>query len=251
MNVRIFTDGACSRNGKKGARASWAYWIPEHKHLSAADFVPENELQTNQRGELSAIFKSVECCKRSFDISQVDLIIYTDSMYSKNCLTTWLPNWIRKDWKNTQGCEVSHRDLIEQLATDLSKFKSYTINHIQAHTGKEDELSKHNEVVDQMATHVLNPDTEVKIVSNKEEFEDLPLKLMGPPMNEKSLIDWCRSNIHKLDEHAVNTALLNALCKTVKTKGFEIKKQKLHRSTMYRIVAKHLITEGTVIVKTE
>ena len=52
MNVRIFTDGACSRNGKKGARASWAYWMPEHKHLSAADFIPENELQTNQRGEL-------------------------------------------------------------------------------------------------------------------------------------------------------------------------------------------------------
>jgi ribonuclease HI len=186
MNVRIFTDGACSRNGKKGARGSWAYWIPEHKHLSAADFIPENELQTNQRGELTAIFKAVECCKKSFDISQVDLVIYTDSMYSKNCLTTWLPNWIRKDWKNTQGCEVSHRDLIEQLATDLSKFKSYTINHIQAHTGNDDELSKHNEVVDQMATGVLNPSTEVKIVSNKEEFEDLPLKLMGPPMNEKT-----------------------------------------------------------------
>ena len=74
---------------------------------------------------------------------------------------------------------------------------------------------------------------------------------MGPPMNEKSLIEWCRSHIDKLDEHAVNTALLNALCKTVKTKGFEIKKQKLHRSTMYRLISKHLITEGTVIVKTE
>ena len=39
MKIRVFTDGACSSNGKVGAKASYAFWIPEHKELSKAEFV--------------------------------------------------------------------------------------------------------------------------------------------------------------------------------------------------------------------
>lgn len=252
--VTVFTDGACSKNGKVGARASWSCWFPDHKHLSNADRVPDSELQTNQRGELMAITKAVEISLKSFPSGETDLHIYTDSMYSKNCLTTWLPKWIRNDWKNTQGQSVAHRDLIEQVSSNLSKFRTFTISYVEAHTGNDDKLSRNNAIADKMATDVLNPSDEsnVKIISsNKEEgLEGLPLALMGPPISETSLLTWIKSNLDKLDSSSLNSVLITALSKTLKKKGFEVTKQRLHRSTMYRLVTtNHLIVDNISITK--
>jgi ribonuclease HI len=256
MDVRVFTDGACSNNGKIGAKASWAFWFPEHPKLSKADRVHDEKMQTNQRGELTAISKAVETALVSFNPPETNLLIFTDSTYSKNCLTLWLPSWIRKDWKNTQGAAVAHRDLIEKTATSLSKFKSFSISHVKAHTGGEDDLSKNNAVVDKMATEVLvGPPSkeEVKVVSNTQQaFQDFPLALMGPPVSESALVQWSRENLDKLDPKFLATALLGALTKTLKEKGFGVQKQRLHRSNMYRLVSKnHLIAEKSVIIKEE
>jgi hypothetical protein len=106
-----------------------------------------------------------------------------------------------------------------------------------------------------MAVRVLDPTSteEVKVVSNTQvPIEGLPIWMMGPPVSEADLAKWCHANIDKLDKAAVTTALLQALTKTVKKQGFELVKQKLHRSTSYRLVsANHLITEGATIVKEE
>jgi ribonuclease HI len=256
MDIRVFTDGACSNNGKIGAKASWACWFPEHPKLSRAERVLDEEMQTNQRGELTAIAKAVEIALVSFPPADTNLLIFTDSMYSKNCLTLWLPSWIRKDWKNTQGMTVSHRDLIEKTATSLSKFKSFSISHVKAHTKTDDELSRNNAVADKMATDVLLGDAvsdEVKVVTNTQAaFEGFPLALMGPPMSETSLVQWCKANLDKLEPKFLSSALLSALTKTLKDKGFGVQKQRLHRSNMYRLVSKnHLIAEKAVIVKEE
>jgi ribonuclease HI len=255
MNVRVFTDGACSNNGKIGAKASWACWFPEHPKLSKADRVLDENMQTNQRGELTGISKAVEIALASFNPAETNLLIFTDSTYSKNCLTLWLPSWIRKDWKNTQGCPVAHRDLIEKTATSLSKFKSFTISYVKAHTGGEDDLSKNNGVADKMATDILlgTPAPEVKIVTNTQvAFEGFPLALMGPPVSENSLVQWSKANLDKIDPKFLAAALLSALTKTLKEKGFGVQKQRLHRSNMYRLVSKnHLIAEKSVIIKEE
>jgi hypothetical protein len=58
--------------------------------------------------------------------------------------------------------------------------------------------------------------------------------------------------LDKLDKATLDTALISALAKTLKKKGFELVKQKLHKTTEYRLVsANHLIAEGTTIVKEE
>ena len=254
MEVRVFTDGACSNNGKIGAKASWACWFPEHPNISKSGRVIEQ--QTNQRGELTAIQKAVEISLTSFDPAETNLLIFTDSMYSKNCLTQWLPNWIRKDWKNTQGAPVAHRDIIEKTATSLSKFRSFSISYVKAHTGSSDDLSRNNAVVDKMATDVLvgAPEKEeVKVLKNTQvALDGFPLTLMGPPLSEPSLVEWCKMNLDKLDQSSLTASLISALTKTVKKKGFDIQKQRLHRSNMFRLVSKnHLIAEKTVIIKEE
>jgi ribonuclease HI len=255
MKLRVFTDGACSKNGQAGASAAWACWFPENTLLSKSDHVPSDQLQTNQRAELLAISKAVQIVENEFDPVEIELQIYTDSVYCKNCLTAWLPGWIQKNWKNSQGAPVAHRDLIEDTSNRLSRFKSYIITYVPAHTGKDDDFSRNNDIVDKMAVKVLQPDLNDKevITSNKATvMADFPLQLMGPPVSEKEITEWCMKNIHKLDDSALKSALISALCKTAKKKGFEVVKQRLHRSTLYRLKTDNsLIREKPSIVKEE
>jgi ribonuclease HI len=254
MKVRVFTDGGCTNNGKKGARASYAFWLPEHTTLSNAQRVPDDQPQTNNRGELLAILEGIKCVQTNLAASEIDLQIYTDSQYSKNCLTTWIQGWIQRGWKTADGKDVSNRDLIEDASMRLTKFKSYMISYVAAHTGKDDDLSKNNHIVDRMASRILNPEEEVKIVTSNTQplFEGFPIDIMGPAVSERTIIEWCHSNLNKLDKAALDTALLSALTKTAKKNGFNLEKQKLHRTSMYRLISSnHLIAEETNILKEE
>lgn len=252
MKIKVFTDGACSKNGQEGAKASYAYYFPEYKELSKAERIPDTQPQTNQRGELAAIYEAVKTIQEKFPVEEVEVQIYTDSMYSKNCLTQWVAGWVQNNWRTSQGNPVVHRDIIEETTKLLPRFKSYTISYVAAHTGKDDELSKCNEIVDKMAVAVINPEVEnVKIIhTNREKpIEGFPVELMGPPVGGNIILNWCKNNLDKIDQDDLNVALMSAISKTLKKKGFELQKQKLHRSTQYRLVSSHLIAENTHIVK--
>jgi ribonuclease HI len=254
MKIRVFTDGACSKNGQTGATASYACWFPEHKELSKAERVPVDQPQTNQRAELMAIHEAVKILQEKFPTDDIEVQIYTDSMYSKNCLTVWVPGWQANNWKTSAGTPVSHRDIIEDATRRLPKFKSYTISYVPAHTGGSDDLSKNNEQVDRMAVAVINPEVAtVKIVHTnlQEAIEGIPIQMMGPPVAEGILIEWCREHLDKLDTDLLNNALMTVLSKTLKKRGFDLTKQKLHKSTVYRLTASNLIAEGAKILKEE
>uniref|UniRef100_A0A6C0JVQ9 ribonuclease H n=1 Tax=viral metagenome TaxID=1070528 RepID=A0A6C0JVQ9_9ZZZZ len=253
MNIDVYTDGACSKNGKSDSRASWAFYFPSHSRFSSSGRVPDGQLQTNQRAELMAISECVQASEKHFDVSNTYLHIYTDSMYSKKCLTEWISAWIRNKWRTSQGGDVQHRDLIEDTYTRLSKFKSFSIIHVKAHTGNDDDRSKNNHIVDRLAASVLNPEEKEKVVTNVQEvLQGCPLTLLGPPLSEDTLVDWCLEHMELLDKKAVSTAIITAFAKTIRQKGFDIVKQRLHRSTMYRLKTETgLIKEGSVTIKDE
>ena len=259
MNIRVFTDGACSKNGQSGARASYACWFPENKDISEAKAVPDTDPQTNNRGELLAIKRAVEILIDKFDASQLDVHIYTDSQYSKNCLTVWLPGFIERNWKTSgykgsTSTDVKNRDLIEETSNLLTRFNSYIISYVAAHTGGTDDISKNNDIVDRMAVAVLNPEVaDIKIVRANTEvaIEGLPVELMGPAVGETRLMEWCKDNLDKLDQELLGSALLTVLTKTLKKNGFNLEKQRVHKKCVYRLSANNLITEGAKLVKEE
>ena len=257
--MRVFTDGACSKNGQSGAKASYACWFPENKELSEAKPVPPEDPQTNNRGELMAIKRAVEILLDKFDPAELDVHIYTDSQYSKNCLTVWLPGFIERNWKTSgykgsTSSDVKNRDLIEETSNLLTRFNSYIITYVAAHTGGGDDLSKNNDIVDRMAVAVLNPEVaDVKLIRTNTEvaIEGLPVEIMGPAVGEDRLIDWCRDNLDKLDQDLLGSALLTVLTKTLKKNGFTLEKQRVHKRSVYRLSANNLITEGAKLVKEE
>jgi ribonuclease HI len=242
--MRVFTDGSCTSNGRKGAKAGFAAWFPDHPSWSSAFRVPDDQDQTNNRAELSAIQLAVKTLEDRGEIDS-DLVIYSDSEYSINCLTSWLPGWMSRGWKTAAGKDVLHQDLIKDITSRLSKFKSHRFVHVKAHTGGLDDLSKQNAVVDKMAQDVVNgvvPRPEVPVVVD-ELFPGCPLRIMGGPIQQKDIIAWVRSSLDTLDKDLIDKHLYKAFIEMCKARDVQLTRQIIAKTPVIRAEHGHLQIE--------
>jgi ribonuclease HI len=251
MTIRAFTDGACSLNGRPGAKAGFAVWFPDHRQLSASGRVPEGESQTNQRAEMRGIERAVSALE-SAGFYDEDIVIYTDSDYCISCLTKWIPGWVARGWKTSEGKDVLHRDLIESIANRLTKFKSHRFHHVRAHTGGGDDLSVNNDIVDRMARATIeDKKPELPPPATDALFEGCPLRLMGAPIPQQDILRWVRSNIDTLDKDVVDKYLFKAFTEICKTKDVVLTKQTLQKRAVIRAERGHLQIDHVETEKTE
>lgn len=244
--MRVFTDGACSQNGKPTAKAGYAVWFPENREMSSAAKVPADQPQTNQRAEMTAIRCAVVTLEEKGFTDQ-DIVIYTDSDYCINCLTKWIPGWISRGWKTAAGTDVLHRDLIEEISTRLTKFKSHRFVHVRAHTGGEDDLSKNNDVVDRMARGTIEEVRDIPPPAIDALYPGCPLQLMGSPVSQSQLMTWIKSNLGSLDQAILDKHLLKAFTEMVKPRDVTITKQTIQKTPMLRAERSSLqITHVTI-----
>jgi ribonuclease HI len=243
--MRVFTDGSCTSNGRKGAKAGFAAWFPDHPSWSSALRVPDDQDQTNNRAELSAIQLAVKTLEDRGEID-CDLVIYSDSEYSINCLTSWLPGWMSRGWKTAAGKDVLHQDLIKDITSRLSRFKSHRFVHVKAHTGGLDDLSKQNAVVDKMAQDVVNgvvPTPEVPVVVD-ELFPGCPLRIMGGPIQQKDIVAWVRSSLDTLDKDLIDKHLYKAFIEMCKARDIQLTRQIIAKTPVIRAEHGHLQIES-------
>lgn len=246
--MRVFTDGACSHNGKPDAKAGYAVWFPEHKELSESARIPSDQSQTNQRAELSALHRAVVLLDEK-GYHDEDILFYTDSDYSINCLTKWIPGWVSRGWKTSDGKDVLHQDLIRDISARLSKFKSHRFIHVRAHTGGSDDLSVNNDIVDRMARSTIDETVskEIPIPATDVLFEGCPLQLLGAPVSQASLLQWLKSNLHALPSDILEKHLFKAFVEACKAKDVTVTKQTLQKTPMLRAERTHLqITRMTI-----
>lgn len=109
------------------------------------------EVVTNQKMELKAIHKGLKI----IDIEKHKKIkIYTDSMYSINCLTKWNKKWEKNNWRTATG-EIKNLTIIKNILKQIKKIEeadgTVEFEHVRSHTNKKDEKSKNNDIVDKMA----------------------------------------------------------------------------------------------------
>ncbi|KAK1190383.1 RNH1 Ribonuclease, partial [Pygoscelis papua] len=125
----VYTDGCCSGNGRNRARAGiGVYWGPGHP-LNTSERLPGR--QTNQRAEIHAACKAIEQAK-SQNIKK--LIIYTDSKFTINGITSWVDNWKTNGWRTSSGGSVINKEDFERL-DNLSKGIEIQWMHIPGHAG--------------------------------------------------------------------------------------------------------------------
>ena len=107
--IAIYTDGACSGNGRGDARGGWA---AIHVHSSGVRELSGAESNaTNQRMELRA---AIEALKALTAPTQVTL--YSDSTYVVNCFRDrWYEAWRQNGWRNKKKHPIANRELWEEL----------------------------------------------------------------------------------------------------------------------------------------
>ena len=121
--VEIFADGACSGNPGVGGFGVILRYGDREKELSGCD-----PMTTNNRMELTAAIKALEALKKPCRVR-----IITDSNYVVQGITSWIFNWMRNNWKNSQKQQVINKDLWERLV-DLSKTHDIQWEWIKGHS---------------------------------------------------------------------------------------------------------------------
>ena len=140
MEYVIYTDGACSGNPGPGG---WgAVILDEEKN--EINISGKEKATTNNRMELMAPIMALRKIKKFSEI-----IIYTDSSYLKNGITTWIKNWEKNGWMSANKKPIKNKDLWVTLNT-LSKDRVVDWKWVKAHAG-----NKYNEIADRLATEAV------------------------------------------------------------------------------------------------
>ena len=117
QKTHIFTDGACTNNGKRNANAAWGLIVVADQGYKVlyrdSGPIPKGQPQTNQRAELQALLNGIKQAK----VSPGLVTIWSDSQYSINCASVWGPKWRSNGWKK-QGGDIQHLDIIKELVTE-------------------------------------------------------------------------------------------------------------------------------------
>lgn len=155
MNIKIYTDGACSNNGNNNSIGGWSFVIVKDEKIICSGQDAEC-FTTNNRMELKAILMSLEKLEEKIDYfldtnKNVSMNILSDSSYCVSAFTKgWLKNWKNNKWKTKQKNDVKNVDLWMKIDDILHKYKSKNVKirftKIKGHAGEE-----FNEICDEMA----------------------------------------------------------------------------------------------------
>ncbi len=161
MTKYVYTDGACINNGKSNAKAGMGVFFSENDPRNISKKVDGK--QTNNTAELGAVYEAL--CVLVDDIrDNENICIITDSEYVIKCCTTYgkkcqLDNWTK---------DIPNKELVKTLFTAFDNYKNLSLQHIDAHTGRQDIHSLGNEQADRLAnlaighTHCAYQKTETK-----------------------------------------------------------------------------------------
>ena len=155
MNIKIYTDGACSNNGGNDSIGAWAFVIVQDEKVIVSNQDSEC-YTTNNRMELKAIIESLEKLKEKIDYfldeyKNVSINVFSDSSYCVSAFTKgWLKNWKLNGWKTKQKSDVKNVDLWKKIDDILYSYKNKNVKirftKIKGHSGNE-----FNEMCDEMA----------------------------------------------------------------------------------------------------
>jgi ribonuclease HI len=140
MQVKVFTDGACSGNPGPGGWGAILKALKNGEIVSEKEIHGGKEITTNNRMELTAAIKGLESLKK-----QSEVTVITDSKYLKDGMTKWINSWISNDWRSSTNKEIKNLDLWKTIYA-LSQFHEIQWEWVKGHNAHKD-----NEKADYLA----------------------------------------------------------------------------------------------------
>lgn len=139
--VEIFTDGACSGNPGPGGWGAILRHNGTEKELSGGE--PET---TNNRMELMAAIEALSALKQPCRVE-----LYTDSVYVRDGIRSWIHGWKKNGWKTAAKKPVKNAELWQALDEARSRHDVHW-HWIKGHAGHPE-----NERADALARAALAP----------------------------------------------------------------------------------------------
>lgn len=138
--LHIYCDGACSNNpGEAGSGLA----LYDGSDLPKLFYGRYEKMGTNNTAELDAFYKALLLASES---RAKEIIIFSDSKYSIDCITKWAYGWKNKGWSK-KGGEIKNLEIIKLSHTLYESIKDkIEVKHVKGHAGVEG-----NELADRMA----------------------------------------------------------------------------------------------------
>ena len=138
--IKIWTDGACSGNPGPGG---WGVLIKDNNTVE--ELSGSESITTNNRMEMIAVINALKNIN-----SNKKIVIFTDSKYVKDGISSWINNWKINNWKNSQKKDVKNKDLWQELDI-LTKKYDIQWKWVKGHSGNIE-----NDIADKLATSAIN-----------------------------------------------------------------------------------------------
>jgi len=117
----IYTDGACSNNGRYNPRGGCAFVFGPDDDATYCFPLAQGPVATSNRAELKAALAALQY--RNWDQERFDtLVIATDSAYVAKVATTWCHTWLNNGWRTAGSGFVANRDLWEELLDEITEW---------------------------------------------------------------------------------------------------------------------------------
>ncbi len=198
MEITVYTDGACTRNGQAGAKAGLGVYFSENDPRNCSERIEGK--QTNNRAEILAILKAFEILYQEI-LAGYKIHIYSDSTYAIRCCGEYGKKLYDKNWESKKP--IPNLQLVKLAFYTFQKHKNIEFHYIAAHTGLDDINSKGNEGADKMANLAIGQTecsyaNKVKKIYLKLPYEEKEEgKKLGAKWDPKKKKWYVTSNINK------------------------------------------------------
>ena len=129
VEVRAYTDGACSGNPGPGGWGALLVALRDGEPVKERELSGGEPETTNNRMELMAAIQALEALGRAAKVTVV-----TDSAYVKGGVTGWIHGWKRNGWKTAAKQPVKNEDLWRRLDAAQARH-DVTWEWVKGHAG--------------------------------------------------------------------------------------------------------------------
>ena len=140
----VYTDGACSNNGKENAVAGIGIFFGTDDPRNLSQKIEGK--QTNNAAELTAIIKTYPIIEADVREGK-KIVIMTDSEYAIKCISTYGEKCYNQNWKK----DIPNKELVKLAYESYKDWPNIRFIHIRAHTEKTDIHSIGNDGADKLA----------------------------------------------------------------------------------------------------
>ncbi len=136
MVLKIACDGGAKNNGSINAKGRIGIYFGKDDPRNTSKRLSSKIIpHTNQKSELI----SIKYCLKLIEDVNDNIIIYSDSLYSINCITKWIISWKKTNFKNNTIKNMEIIKKIDELLIKRNKLypdKTIKFIHVRGHQKK-------------------------------------------------------------------------------------------------------------------